>query len=319
MNALIAILVLFIAYIVFRPPPPVSCDMGIAENRDFEKYYGITDLKNHFTIPTADECSSSIIFRPSLPQMILKADYSASSFMTLAKYGTGKTNYERLHLLLAILEGEHFEHQAGAKRLYGDVLRDLSRFSLFIKNNFKQTPVFVIDGIDENQYFFQKNEVNKAALELFCRSSISQAILSMVMANNFYLSIFYPKIDGIDIEDAIIRKDKFPTHTITWNTKSLLNYADYVLQEMNKNAAKTRCEAFTDFKTLVNYSNKQIADIIAKIPTPRALHYFIVALIREMNIDASSVRKPFKATFENVQAAYEESYELYHKRHKIKE
>ncbi|CAF4231287.1 unnamed protein product, partial [Rotaria sordida] len=130
--------------------------------------------------------------------------------------------------------------------------------------------------------------------------------------------IFYPKIDGIDIEDAIIRKDKFPTHTITWNTKSLLNYADYVLQEMNKNAAKTRCEAFTDFKTLVNYSNKQIANIIAKIPTPRALHYFIVALIREMNIDASSVRKPFKATFDNVQTAYEESCEFHYKRHKIK-
>ncbi|CAF4205609.1 unnamed protein product, partial [Rotaria sordida] len=197
--------------------------MSKAENRDFEKYYGITGLKNHFTIPTGDECSSSIIFRPPLAQTILKADYSASSFMTLGKYGTGKTN-----------------------------------------------------------------EVNKAALELFCRSSVSHAILPMVMANNFYLSIFYPKIDGINIEDAIIRKDKFPTHTITWNTTSLLNYADYVLQEMNKNTAKTRCEAFTDFKTLVNYSNKQIANIIAKIPTPRALHCFIVALIREMNIDASS-------------------------------
>ncbi|CAF4250443.1 unnamed protein product [Rotaria sordida] len=227
-------------------------------------------------------------------------------------------DYERLFLLLAILEGEHFEHKAITKHLYGDVLRDLSRFSLFIKNDFKQTPVFVIDGIDEIQYFFQKNEVNKAALELFCRSSVSHAILPMIMANNFYLSIFYPKIDGINIEDAIIRKDKFPTHTITWNTTSLLNYADYVLQDMNKNAAKTRCEAFTDFKTLVNYSNKQIANIIAKIPTPKALHYFIVALIREMNIDASSVIKPFKATFRNVQTAYEEVYEFHLKRHKIK-
>ncbi|CAF4217797.1 unnamed protein product, partial [Rotaria sordida] len=91
MNALIAILVLFIAYFVFRSPPPVSCDMSKAENRDFEKYYGITGLKNHFTITTGDECSSSVIFRPPLAQTILKADYSASSFMTLAKYGTGKT------------------------------------------------------------------------------------------------------------------------------------------------------------------------------------------------------------------------------------
>ncbi|CAF4523254.1 unnamed protein product [Didymodactylos carnosus] len=141
----------------------------------------------------------------------------------------------------------------------------------------------------------------------------------MVMANNFYLSVFYPKIDGINIEDAIIRKDKFPTHTITWNTKSLINYADYVLQQMNKNAIKTRCKPFTDFKTLVNFSNKKIAQIIEKIPTPRALHYFMIALISEMNNDANSVKEPFKATFENVHAAYEESYQSYEKRHKLKE
>ncbi|CAF0939429.1 unnamed protein product [Didymodactylos carnosus] len=363
--------ILVACYVKNRPPP--ACDMKIAENRDFDSFYGITGLKNHFTTPTADECNPNIIFRPALPQTILKTDNSASSFMTLAKYGTGtsklehfvnsflgkrpdslylasqaqvqvqernifheklllthlkndferfsilKKDDERLHLLLAILEGEKFEHDAGRKYLYGNIFRDLTRFSVFVKNSLNKTPVFVIDGIDENRYFFQGNEVNKVFLELFCRSSVSQDILSMVMANNFYLSVFYPKIDGINIEDAIIRKDKFPTHTITWNTKSLINYADYVLQQMNKNAIKTRCKPFTDFKTLVNFSNKKIAQIIEKIPTPRALHYFMIALISEMNNDANSVKEPFKATFENVHAAYEESYQSYEKRHKLKE
>ncbi|CAF1061383.1 unnamed protein product [Didymodactylos carnosus] len=308
----ILILALLVAYYVKSPPPP-ACDMEIAENRDFNSFYGITGLKNHFTTPTADECSPGIIFRPALPQTILKADNSASSFMTLAKYGTGKTllrceyfkclaanNYlkisilnrqiseyldryvsgknltrkdcqnenclidwsenefaqlifsslvtelidthhntplsfpdlslhekihlitiicyyyngvgtgnlehfvnsflgkrpdspylaseakvqvqernmfhdkpllthlksdfkrfsilkndnERLHLLLAILEEEKFEHEASSKHLYENVFRDLTRFSVFIKNSLNKTPVFVIDGIDENGYFF---------------------------------------------------------------------------------------------------------------------------------------------------------------------
>ena len=71
--------------------PSKTCDMSIAENRDFNKYYGIIGSKNHFTTPSADECSSNVIFKPALPQTILKSDNSASSFLTLARYGTGKT------------------------------------------------------------------------------------------------------------------------------------------------------------------------------------------------------------------------------------
>ncbi len=164
---------------------------------------------------------------------------------------------------------------------------------------------------------FKKNSVNKASIEVFCRSSISQKILSKVMANDFYLSIFYPRIDGIDIQDAVVRKDKFPTHGITWSPKSLINYADYVLQQMNHNASQQRCEPFTDFKTLVNYSNKKISEIINRIPTPRALHYFMIGLITEMNNDANDVKQPFKATFENVHNAYEESYDYFNKIHRV--
>jgi hypothetical protein len=465
-------LAVFIGIIIsYRTPS--SCSMKIAENRDFTKYYGIVNMKNHFDTPNADECSSSIIFRPALPQMILKPDHSASSLMTLAKYGTGKTllrceysrslasnnylkvlilnaqvteylnrfvpemgvnkthcqthncliswsenefaqlllstlvtefintydnrkytdpglsldekinlitiicyyyndngttklesfinpflgknfltryevdqperkireltmyddkqllkhleddlkrfsilskGYERLLLLLFILKGEGFQSRALNTLLYGKSFGDLSQFSLFIKNYLKKTPVFIVDGIDDSGFFFEEKKVNSAALESFCRSSVSQAIISTVTTGHFHLSLFYPKVDGVNVQDTIIKKDKFPTHTITWNTKSLINYADYVLQEMNKNAAKTRCTAFPDFKTLVNYSNEKIAKIIDKIPTPRALHYFMMKLIEEMNADANNVDKPFEATFENVDNAYKRSFEDFDKK-----
>lgn len=466
------IAVLGFIYYYFYCGPAATCDMTKAENRDFDRYYGLIGIRNHFTTPTADECDANVIFKPSLPQAILKPDLSASSFLTLANYGTGKTlvrctytqslksenylkililnkqlseyierfvpknsstdidcknvnclhdwsvneftqlllsllvtefvhvaqsnsiqikgisieekmklitiicyyyngigtseleyfinsflnksrtsmyhadkaivqiqernvavdkpllthfkedlkklsalkqDYERLHLLLTITEGEGFQHKAFVTNMYGNMLNDLTYFSLYIKKRLNKIPVFIIDGIDENRYFFQNKEVNKASMETFCRSSVSENILSKVMANDFYLSIFYPKIDGINVQDAIARKDKFPVYKIEWNTKSLLNYADYVLQEMNKNALNTRCKAFSNFKTLVNYSNKRVAEIINKIPTPRALHYFMIELITEMNNDAGDATTPFIASFENVHNAYEKAYEHFNR------
>lgn len=461
---------------LYKNRSPSTCDMSMAENRDFNRYYGISGLKNHFTKPDADECDSNIIFRPAFPQAVLKSDNSANSFLTLAKYGTGKTllrceytkglksdqylkililnkhiseylerfvermsdggkncqdqnclykwtddnftqlmlsllvtefintmqneqkraysisieekielitiicfyyngfgtselenfinrflqkdktNFykagntivqiqernvaqdkpllihfkielekvpilkkdpERLHLLLAIVEGEGFQHKAIVKNIFGSVFNDLTPVSLFIKRYLNKTPVFIIDGIDENQYFFQKNSVNKESIETFCRSSVSQQLLSKVMAHDFYLSIFYPQFDGINIQDAINRKDKFPIHGIPWNSKNLLNYADYVLQEMNKNASSSRCQPFQDFKTLVNYSNRRVAEIIQKIPTPRALHYFMIELIAELNNDANDAKPPFIATFENVHNAYEKAYTQFNKIHQV--
>ncbi|CAF1097996.1 unnamed protein product [Adineta steineri] len=457
---LILALAFYFSFTKYQTPP--SCDMKRPENLSFSAYYGIIDSENHFMTTRADGCASRIIYESVLPPMILNSDHSATSFMTLAGYGTGKTllrceyfrslskddylkltilnkhitayldrfldernetimhcrtknclvdwsenefaqlllsslvtnfidtydthehcgpdlsldekvslitiicyyyngkgttrlekfvnsflgknqssqykvdgehlqqyknrdpqlfkhleddlnkfsildkNPERLGLLVVILEVEGFQKRSSAKHLYGEYFRDLVQFSSFIKTYFKKTPVFVIDGIDQNAHF-GGNGTKRASFESFCRSSVSPTILSMVMASHFHLSLFYPKIDGVNIEDFISRKDKFPIHTITWNTKFLINYAEYVLQDMNKNANETRCKAFPDFKTLVNYSNWKNAEIIDKIRTPRALHYFVEKLIVEMNGDASDAAEPFRATFENVDNAYKQA------------
>jgi hypothetical protein len=232
----------------------------------------------------------------------LKADLNEFSILN--------KNIDKLYLLFAIIQGEGFQHQSIKKTMFGSVLRHLADFSSFIKKHMGKITIFIIDGIDENQYLSQNNEVNKISLELFCRSSVSEKILSLTMANYFYLSIFYPEIAGINVRDAITRPDKFPIFTLTWNSKSLINYADYVLQELNKNASSTRCKSFTDFKTLVNYDNKEIAEIIDQIMTPRALHYFLLDLIKNMNDDANRVKYPFTATYQNVRDAYETSKRL---------
>lgn len=94
---------------------------------------------------------------------------------------------------------------------------------------------------------------------------------------------------------------------MNWNTKSLINYADFILQGMDKEASRSRCKAFTDFKTLTNYSNEQNANIINRISTPRVLNCFMMELIREMNACANDVDAPFIATFENIDNAFNKS------------
>ncbi|CAF4225894.1 unnamed protein product, partial [Adineta steineri] len=222
----------------------------------------------------------------------------------LKKLTALRQDQEKLHLLLAIIEGEGFQTEAMQTTLSNNMSNGLRHFALFMKDHVKRTAVFIIDGIDESRFFFNEKNVNKKSLELFCRSSIAQEILLAAVPQNFYLSVFYPKIDGINIQDASVGSGNFQIHTISWDTKSIINYADYVLQEMNKNASSSRCKSFTDFKTLVNYSKTGHAEIINQISTPRVLHYFMQYLIEEMNQRTDDGRAPFIASFENIRAAY---------------
>ena len=444
---------------------PESCNMDNPSNRDFNKYFGLTVAQNHFMTRSADECNIDYLYRPALPQAVIKPDRSSSTFVILAPYGTGKTmlrcafdqnldkryfkvillnthlseyiqrfvsangknnslensleNWEskdfaqillsvlvtqflsqfndrwidlanmsmdekmdlifiacyyfdrhatielenfanslfkktgffaspykeqdaitqtkennryedkvlliqfkndirnfkildlnqnsKLHLLLAIVEGEKYQHNAKSKQMHETVFQDLVKFSSFMKKHMGKKVVFIIDGIDENQNFFSANGVNVPQLNRFYQSSVSQEIVVMTMANHFDLAMFYVAANGVELSDVIIRKDKFPIYTVTWNTKSLLNYADYILEKLRSLSASSRCKPIPSFKNLVNYSDERIAEIVNKIPTPRALHFFMTELIREMNSDAAHVQQPFIANFDNINNASEKS------------
>jgi len=63
----------FIVYCIYtymNRPCSDACDMKKAENRDFNKFYGIDNFRNHFRIAAADACDSDIIFRSVLPQPV---------------------------------------------------------------------------------------------------------------------------------------------------------------------------------------------------------------------------------------------------------
>jgi hypothetical protein len=225
----------------------------------------------------------------------------------LKRFTILRQDEHKLELLASIAKGEDFQAQLSEKLMYDNIINDLTHFALFMKKHVKKLVVFIIDGIDENRYFFVKRKVNKKSFELFCRSALSQEIHGILMAQNLYLSLFYPDINGINIRDAIIRTDKFPVYEIKWDTTSLINYADYFLQKMSDNASTTACKSFINFTTLVNYENPLIAERLNEITTPRALNYFMNALVIQLNRCAYNAKVPFIATYENVKAALEEA------------
>ncbi|CAF1125410.1 unnamed protein product [Adineta ricciae] len=455
-----------------------TCNMDLAKNRDFNRFYGLSNSGNHFTSLTNDACDSKIVVKSLFPPAVLKSDQPASSFIILSKFGTGKTSlrceylkslssadyfkllilnqdlnkyldrfvqfeisrktecqgsnclvnwstdefgqmilsllvtqlvdeyeqekfylsdvlldekielitilcyyyngedlkklemfvnyllekpssekysasdvvlqyiqqnvyyekplfkhlkdelnkftilskiYEKLHLLIVVTEGEEFVNLVERRTMSGNVFTHFTWILEILNKLLRKSVVVIVDGIDESHYFLQKNTESRKALELFFRSSVSHKIQSLVLAQHFYLALFYPQINATNFQDAIVRSDKFPTHRIQWDTNALMNYADAVLQEMNENASTDRCREFTDFAALVNYHDPNITEIINHLQTPRELHQFVQKLIMEMNNSAKDNDMPFIATYENVRKAYSEAETLFNRDDKLTE
>ena len=93
----------FISYYIYTSlysPNSDTCDMNKLKIEISTVFMVLVNIKNHFSTSIADECNCNVTFDAVLPQTVLKSDNSASSFMILAKYGTGKT----------LLRCEYFEH-----------------------------------------------------------------------------------------------------------------------------------------------------------------------------------------------------------------
>jgi hypothetical protein len=232
----------------------------------------------------------------------------------LKKLSVISQDQKKLVLLLGIMESQNYQYTAVEKAMSEAVFQSLTQFTQFMKDYVTRPVVFVIDGLDENQYFFNENTANKLSLELFYRSSFSFEILSSVMAKNFYLALLYPDVQHVSIQEPVFRGEQLPTYTIEWNIKLLINYADYVIKHINQMPSTTRVKTLPNFSTLVNYDKPEIAAIIKHIQTPRALNFFMTELINEMNTLTNYVLTPLPITQQNITTAFQKSFENFHKR-----
>ena len=226
----------------------------------------------------------------------------------LKKLSVISQDQKKLVLLLGIMESQHYQYTVVEKTMFEAVFQSLTQFTQFMKD-VKRPVVFAIDGLDESQYFFNENTANKLSLDLFYRSSLSSEILSSVMAKNFYLALFYPEVQHVNIQEPVFRGEQLPTYTIEWNIKLLINYANYVIKHINRNPSTRRIKTLPNFSTLVNYDKPEVAEIIKHIQTPRAFNLFMTELINEMNSLTNYNQTPLPITQQNITTAFQKSFE----------
>ena len=156
------------------------CNMNNAENRDFNRFYGITELGNHFTQPLADGCNSNMEFKAVFPQAVLKSDKSPSSFMVLSKYGTGKT----------LLRCQYYES-----------LESNSYFKVLILN--KQINEYLERFVTETSSK-EKNCESIDCLEGWSKNEFAQVILSLLVTQ--FINVFSKEqfnLPDISLEEKV--------------------------------------------------------------------------------------------------------------------
>ena len=154
----------------------------------------------------------------------------------------------------------------------------------FFKEYFFITPTIVIDSLDEVSYFFDDKIVNDKALKVFIKTSLKNFILAKAFDGSFDIVYLFPQLETIKVADFIERRDKIPLIHLTWTPNQLKNYADFILNEMNK-VHTSHCKTLPDFYELVQH--KKFAKLIDQIESPREMNIFIQELIIQLKADSS--------------------------------
>ena len=156
------------------------------------------------------------------------------------------------------------------ERSYRDQLRVLMNFL-----NIMDIGIAVImDSLDETEIFFDKLSFH----------------------------FFIPQIPKAPFTISWSRQDKIPVTKLEWSELKLINYADYVLDHLRKQA-KHQCRPLPDICSLFGGKNL-CSTYIRLLRHPRDLNIFFTKLIQHMNTVCSERDPPFIATEDDLKDVY---------------
>jgi hypothetical protein len=163
----------------------------------------------------------------------------------------------------------------------------------------------ILDGLDENKYFFALDQNDKPkieALQKFIDSALGESLQSLAVGGALYFFYSFPKISNLHLPPI---KTKIPTISIEWKFSDLANYANFQLQLMHA-SRKNACAKLPEFEEMIPYkSNPEILELLKKhLVGPRSLHKFMRKLISQWSIDNKFV-KPFNTTLEDIKQIME--------------
>ena len=187
----------------------------------------------------------------------------------------------------------------------------ITTLSNFLKKAFHKRLVLVVDSLDENSHFFNKDMAYLETLQTFIDSVINPELLALTLGGEdesvFDLLIFLPFIKGIKINWE--KTDKIPIIRIEWDKLKLLNYIDFILNNLRKKQHHG-CKSVPTFEQLLGSNRDLVDDVLGKLRQPRDLHIFMNFLIETLqkNVIAKLYRDtPFVADRDIVNQALEKA------------
>ncbi|CAF1234850.1 unnamed protein product [Adineta ricciae] len=216
-----------------------------------------------------------------------------------------RTNTDALKVLVAMKVKTGYDLASLLERSYRDQLRILVNFL-----NMMDIGITVImDSLDETEIFFDKQDINFSALQTFVNSSVNDEVLQMVLGNwgkggnkfnKLSFHFFIPEIPRAPFKISWSRQDKIPVTKLEWDELKLINYADYVLDHLRKQA-KHQCRPLPDICSLFG-DEKLCSKYIRLLRHPRDLNIFFKKLIQRMNTVCTKRNPPFIATEDDLEA-----------------
>ena len=172
----------------------------------------------------------------------------------------------------------------------------------------KKSIYIIIDSLDENTYFFDENGTAYfGVLQSFINSFVNPEFLGLALGEDevraFEVLIFLPTEKDLKLNWA--RIDKIPINHITWNDKTLNNYADFILYHLQMNSSR-QCKKNPNFAKLMGgyYSANKV---LKKIRHTRDLHIFMNKIFELLNRNCyekyTQNQDPFIATQEEIDEA----------------
>ncbi|CAF1373536.1 unnamed protein product [Adineta steineri] len=171
----------------------------------------------------------------------------------------------------------------------------------------KISTTVVVDSLDENKFFFNKEDPTLSTLQTFINSVANDDVLQLglgnwgagsAMSNICTFHIFVPQKSNVTLNILWSRPDKIPIINLTWNELQLINYADYILDYL-RTKSSCGCKSLPDICSLLG--GKELChESMKRLRHPRDFNIFFKALIGRTDTVCTERNPPFHATKEDI-------------------
>jgi hypothetical protein len=199
-----------------------------------------------------------------------------------------------------------------------DAVEELRIFVRIMKRVHQKILKIVIDGLDENYFFFQGTSMVVPNLLTFVKSALDRNIISIFLPGDLKIYYLFPnfvvqvpditqsrggvKMQAVTAIDYFTktmppeerhRFDKLPLFELSWPFERLFyGQADFTLDYIRrKNSENSRCVPLPSIRTLLGLDNPEHVTLLSNLRHPRDLNSFMQEMmlrLQDVSVSGSS-------------------------------